>query len=182
MSPAVERIPCKSEGHRLDAIKSLLTAPIPYLAPLMVGAAPLFFLHWLYQPIVRANPGLRAYKAPIATLMLPPLRQPESAGLAVTPSATSLADVAANFAQPGLQHAKPPGLQDAKPKVQQRAGNRHLIVSSHNLRIGTNTRAPAPTRSMKTAINDPGRSTGTHTRRAADVYAYAQVESGHHRR
>jgi hypothetical protein len=101
--------------------------------------------------------------------MLPPLRQPESAGLAVTPSATSLADVAANFAQPGLQHAKPPGLQDAKPKVQQIAGNRHLIVSSHNLRIGTNTRAPAPRRS-------------TPTRRAAYAYAYAQDESGHHRR
>ena len=182
MSPAVERIPCKSEGHRLDAIKSLLTAPIPYLAPLMVGAAPLFFLHWLYQPVVRANPGLRAYKAPIATLMLPPLRQLESAGLSLTPSAASVADVAANFAQPGLQHAKPPGLQDAKPKVQQIAGNRHLIVSSHNLRIGTNPRAPAPTRSMKTAINDPGRSTGTHTRRSAYVYAYAQGESGHHRR
>ena len=106
--------------------------------------------------------------------VLPPLRQPESAGLAVTPSAASLANVAANFAQPGLQ--------DAKPKVQQSAGNRHLIVSSHNLRIGTNTRAPAPTRSMKTAINDPGRSTGTHTRRAANVYAYAQDESGRHRR
>jgi hypothetical protein len=75
MSPAVERIPCKSEGRRRDAIKSLLTAPIPYLAPLMVGAAPRFFLHWLYQPIVRANPGLGAYKAPVATLMLPPLRQ-----------------------------------------------------------------------------------------------------------
>jgi len=162
MSPAVERILCKSVGRRLDAIKSLLTAPIPYLAPLMVGAAPLFFLHWLYQPIVRANPGLRAYKAPVATLMLPPLRQLESAGLSLTPSAASLAEVAANFAQPGLQ--------DAKPKVQQSAGNWHLIVSSHNLRIGTHTRAPAPTR------------TGTHTRRAADVYAYAQDESGHHRR
>src|SRR6516162_5916005 len=174
MSPAAERILCKSVGRRLDAIKSLLTAPIPYLAPLMVGAAPLFFLHWLYQPIVRANAGLRAYKAPIATLMLPPLRQLESAGLSLTPSAASVADVAANFAQPGLQ--------DANPKVQQSAGNRHLIVGSHNLRIGTHTRAPAPTRSMKTAINDPGRSTGTHTRRAADVYAYAQVESGHHRR
>ena len=174
MSPAVERIPCKSEGRRRDAIKSLLTAPIPYLAPLMVGAAPRFFLHWLYQPIVRANPGLRAYKAPVATLMLPPLRQLESAGLAVTPSVASLADVAANFAQPGLQ--------DAKPKVQQSAPNRYLIVSSHNLRTGTNTRSPAPTRSMKTAINDPGRSTGTHTRRAAYAYAYAQGESGHHRR
>ena len=176
MSPAVEPIPCKSAGRRLDAIKSLLTAPIPYLAPLMVGAAPLFFLHWLYQPIVRANPGLRAYKAPVATLMLPPLRQLESAGLAVTPSAASLADVAANFAQPGFQ--------DAKPKIQQSAGNRHLImnVSSHNLRIGTNTRGPTPTRSMKTAMNDPGRSFGTHTRRAAYVYAYAQDESGHHRR
>jgi len=174
MSPAGEPIPCKSAGRRLDAIKSLLTAPIPYLAPLMVGAAPLFFLHWLYQPIVRANPGLRAYKPPVATLMLPPLRQLESAGLAVTPSAASLADVAADFAQPGLQ--------DAKPKVQQSAGNWHLIVSSHNLRIGTHTRAPAPTRSMKTAINDPGRSVGTHTRRAAYVYAYAQDESGHHRR
>ena len=174
MSPAVERILCKSVGRRLDAIKSLLTAPIPYLAPLMVGAAPLFFLHWLYQPIVRANPGLRAYKAPVATLMLPPLRQLESAGLTVTPSAASLADVAADFAQPGLQ--------DAKPKVQQNAANRYLIVSSHNLRIGTDSRAPAPTRSMKTAINDPGRSTGTHTRRAAYAYAYAQDESGHHRR
>ena len=161
MSPAVEPIPCKSAGRRLDAIKSLLTAPIPYFAPLMVGAAPLFFLHWLYQPIVRANPGLRAYKAPVATLMLPPLRQPESAGLAVMPSAASDADVAANFAQPELQ--------DAKPEVQQSAGNRHLIVSSHNLRIGTNTRAPAPRRS-------------TPTRRAAYVYAYAQDESGHHRR
>jgi hypothetical protein len=106
--------------------------------------------------------------------MLPPLRQPESAGLAVMPSAASVADVAANFAQPELQ--------DAKPEVQQSAGNRHLIVSSHNLRIGTNTRAPAPTRSMKTAINDPGRSTGTHTKRAAYVYAYAQDESGRHRR
>ena len=145
----------------MGAIKSLLTAPIPYLAPLIVGAAPLFFLHWLYQPIVRANPGLRAYKAPVATLMLPPLRQPESAGLSLTPSAASLADVAANFAQPGLQ--------DANPKVQQSAGNRHLIVSSHNLRIGTNTRAPAPRRS-------------TPTRRAAYAYAYAQDESGHHRR
>ena len=174
MSPAVEPIPCKSAGRRLDAIKSLLTAPIPYLAPLMVGAAPLFFLHWLYQPIVRANPGLRAYKAPVATLMLPPLRQLESAGLSLTPSAASVADVAANFAQPGLQ--------DANPKVQQSAGNRHLIVSSHNLRIGTNTREPAPTRSMKTANNDPGRRTGTHTRRAAYAYAYAQDESGHHRR
>ena len=162
MNPAVERILCESVGRRLDAIKSLLTAPIPYLAPLMVGAAPLFFLHWLYQPIVRANPGLRAYKAPVSTLMLPPLRQLESAGLTVTPSAASLADVATNFAQPGLL--------DAKPKVQQSAVNRHLIVSSHNLRIGTDTRAPAPTR------------TGTHTRRAADVYAYAQDESGHHRR
>ena len=161
MSPAVERIPCKSEGRRLDAIKSLLTAPIPYLAPLMVGAAPLFFLHWLYQPILRANPGLGAYKAPVATLMLPPLRQPESAGLSLTPSAASLADVAANFAQPGLQ--------DANPKVQQNARNRHLIVSGRNLRIGTNTRAPAPTRS-------------TPTRRAAYAHAYAQDESGHHRR
>ena len=172
MSPAVERILCKSSGRRLDAIKSLLTAPIPYLAPLMVGAAPLFFLHWLYQPIVRANPGLRAYKAPVATLMLPPLRQLESAGLTVTPSAASLADVATNFAQPGLQ--------DAKPKVRQSAANRYLIVSSHNLRIGTNTRAAPPTRSIKTAINNPGRSTGTHTRRAADVYAYARDQSGHH--
>ena len=174
MSPAVERILCKSAGHRLDAIKALLTAPIPYVAPLIVGAAPLLFLHWLYQPIVRANPGLSAYKAPVATLLLPPLRRLESAGLAVTPSAASLADVAANFAQPGLQ--------DAKPKVQQSAGNRHPIVSSHNLRIGTNTRAPAPTRSMKTAIDDPGRSTGIHTRHAAYVYAYAQDESGHRRR
>ena len=119
MSPAVERILCKSVGRRLDAIKSLLTAPIPYLAPLMVGVAPLFFLHWLYQPIVRANPGLRAYKAPVATLMLPPLRQLESAGLTVTPSAASLGDVATNFAQPGLQ--------DAKPKVRQSAVNRNLI-------------------------------------------------------
>ena len=174
MNPAVERILCESVGRRLDAIKSLLTTPVPYLAPLMVGAAPLFFLHWLYQPIVRANPGLRAYKAPVATLMLPPLRQPESAGLAVTPSATSLADVAADFAQPGLQ--------DAKPKVRQSAANRYLIVSSHNLRIGTNTRAAPPTRSIKTAINDPGRSTGAHARRAAHAYAYAQDESGHHRR
>jgi hypothetical protein len=172
MSPAVERVLCKSAGRRLEAIKSLLTAPIPYLAPLMVGAAPLFFLHWLYQPIVRANPGLRAYKAPVATLMLPPLSQLESAGLAVTPSAASLADVAANFAQPVLQ--------DAKPKVQQSAGNRHLIVSTHNLR--TNTPPPAPTRSTKTAINDPGRNTGTQTRRAAYAHAYAQDESGHRRR
>ena len=174
MSPAVERILCKSVGRGLDAIKSLLTAPVPYLAPLIVGAAPLVFLHWLYQPVVRANPGLRAYKAPVATLMLPPLRQLESAGLAVTPSAASLADVAANFAQPGFQ--------DAKPKIQQSAGNRHLIASSHNLRIGTNMRVPPPARSIKTAINNPGRSTGTHARRAAYVYAYAQDESGHHRR
>ena len=126
MSPVVERILSKS-GGRLEAIKSLLTAPVPYLAPLMVGAAPLFFLHWLYQPIVRANPGLRAYKAPVATLMLPPLRQPESAGLAVMPSAASLAEVAADFAQPGLQ--------DAKLKIQRSGVNRHLIVSSHNLRM-----------------------------------------------
>ena len=160
--------------YRLDTLWELVVAPIIYLGPLLVGAAPLFFLHWLYQPIVRANPGLRAYKAPVATLMLPPLRQLESAGLAVTPSAASLADVAADFAQPGLQ--------DAKPKVQQNAANRYLIVSSHNLRIGTDSRAPAPTRSMKTAINDPGRRTDTHTRRAAYAYAYAQGESGHHRR
>ena len=90
------------------------------------------------------------------------------------PSAASLADVVTNFAQTGLQ--------DAKPKVRRSGVNRHLIVSSHNLRIGTDTRAPAPTRSMKTAINDPGRSSGTHTRRAAYVYAYAQGESGYHRR
>ena len=107
MSPAVERILCKSVGRRLDAIKSLLTAPIPYLAPLMVGAAPLFFLHWLYQPIVRANPGLRAYKAPVATLMLPPLRQLESAGLSLTPSAASLADAAANFRSTGAPGREP---------------------------------------------------------------------------
>src|ERR1700747_3939 len=111
MSPAVERILCKSAGRRLDAIKALLTAPIPYVAPLIVGAAPLLFLHWLYQPIVHPNLGLNAYKAPIETLLLPPVRQLESVELAVTLSAGSVADVVTNFAQPG-----PP---DEKPKVQQ---------------------------------------------------------------
>src|SRR5947209_808617 len=115
-----------SSSRRLDAVKSLLTAPVPYVAPLMVGVAPLLFLHWLYQPIVRANPGLNAYKAPIATLLLPPLRQLESVGLAEKSSEASLADVAADFAQPGLP--------DEKPKVPQSVKNRHLVVSSHTRR------------------------------------------------
>jgi hypothetical protein len=94
-------------------LKNLLTMPIPYLAPLMVGALPLLFLHWLYQPVVLTNPGLSAYKAPVTTLLLPPSRSQEMLESAESRRDLSVGRVTEDFAL---------NFGDEKPKSQPNPG------------------------------------------------------------
>jgi hypothetical protein len=113
---------------------------------------------------VLANPRLSAYKAPVATLLVPPIREPESLESAEMQTDDSLAGVAEDFAQLGLDQARPEA---------RRSANGLHVVTGHNLHVKRNTAAPAPTHGVKTAVNDPGRRTGMGRRSAADAYAYA---------
>ena len=160
----------RSAVYRLDALKALVTTSVIYLVPLTVGAAPFLFLYWLYQPTVLTNPGLSAYKAPLATLLLPPPRRLEAPEVGVMPSRAS--DVAEDFAQPELN--------DEKPKSQPNAGGPHPVVASGKSHLVTNMRTQASRRSARTAINNPGRYAGMSTRDPADAYAYALDGSGRH--
>jgi hypothetical protein len=164
------RVKPKSRAARAGSrLLALVTTPAIYVAPLIVGAAPFLVLYWLYQPTVLANPRLSADKALVATLLVPPVREAESLEPAAMPTGDSLADVAKDFAQPGLDQAR--------PEARRSANGLHLVATSHNLHVKRNT--AAPTQSVKTAVNDPGRRTGPGRRAggglrsAADAYAYA---------
>jgi hypothetical protein len=160
------RVKLKSRAARAGSrLLALVTTPAIYVAPLIVGAAPFLVLYWLYQPTVLANPRLSADKALVATLLVPPVREAESLEPAAMPTGDSLADVAKDFAQPGLDQAR--------PEARRSANGLHLVATNHNLHVKRNTAAAAPTQSVKTAVNDPGRRTGMAMRSAAAAYAYA---------
>jgi hypothetical protein len=162
----VRRVKLKRQMARAGSrLQALVAAPAIYLVPSMVAAAPFLVLYWLYQPTVLANPRLSAYKPPVATLLLPPIREAESLEPAAMQTEVSLADVAKDLAQPGLDQAS--------PEARRGADDRHLVVNSHNLHVKRNSVALAPTHSVKTAVSDPDRRTGVAARSAADAYAYA---------
>jgi hypothetical protein len=163
----------RSAVYRLDAWKALVTTPVIYLMPLTVGAAPFLFLYWLYQPTVLTNPGLSAYKAPLATLLLPPPRRPEASEFADMPNRASLADVTEDFAQPEFNHEKPNGQTDDKGP--------HGVIAGRKSHLAANMRTQASRRSARIAINNPGRYAGTSTKDPASTYAYALDGSGPYR-
>jgi hypothetical protein len=160
------RVKLKSRVARASSrLQALLATPAIYLAPLMVGAAPLLVLYWLYQPTVLANPRLSAYKAPVATLLVPPIREPESLESVALPTNDALADVA--------DDAAPPSLDQATPESGRSAKGPHPAAAGHNLHLRRSAAAPAPSHGVKTAVNDHGRRAGVAMRSAAAAYAYA---------
>jgi hypothetical protein len=160
-----QEAPSRSAGCWRDAL-------LIYVATLMVGAAPFLFLYWLYKPTLLTNPGLNAYKAPIATLLLPPLRESEPFTSAEPWNEGSAAELAEDFA---------PELNEEKPKKEPHVAGPHPVVSVRQSRIDADRRTRAPARSAKTNINDPGQLIGTGTKSAASAYAYAPDERDHRR-
>jgi hypothetical protein len=162
----------RSAGYRLDTLRELVIAPIIYLGPLMVGAAPLLFLYWLYRPTVLTNPGVSALKAPVAMALWLPPSPPESREDVGRSSQAALADVAEDFDEPAPADKKPespPGTRDSHPTVGRRS-----------LRFAGSVRRPAPGHNVSAAVNSPGRYTGM-SRSRASAYAYAPEQSSRYR-
>jgi hypothetical protein len=162
----------RSAGYRLDTLRELVIAPIIYFGPLMVGAAPLLFLYWLYRPTVLTNPGLSALKAPVAVAWLLPPGQPESRDDAGTSNQAALADAAENFDEPEPA--------DKKPKSPPGTRGSYLIVGRRSLRFAGSVGRPAPGHNVSAAVNNPGQYTGM-SRSPASAYAYAVEQSGRYR-
>jgi hypothetical protein len=68
----------RAAGYNLATLRELLIAPLIYLGPPMVCAAPLLFLYWVYRPTILTNPGLSALKEPMAMIIA---AAPQSAGI-----------------------------------------------------------------------------------------------------
>jgi hypothetical protein len=162
----------RSVGYRLETPRELVLAPIIYLGPPMVCAAPLLFMYWLYRPTVLTNPGLSSLREPVAMALLLPPSQPESREDAETSSQALLADVADDFAEPkpaGKKPNSPPGTRAS-----------HRIVGRRDLRVAGSVRQPASAYNVGAAVTNPGWYTGV-SRGAASAYAYAAEQSGRHR-
>jgi hypothetical protein len=158
-------------GYGLDTLREFVIAPIIYLGPPMVCAAPLLFLYWLYRPTVLTNPGLSALKAPVPIALLLPRSQPESREDVGTSNQAALADVAEAFDEPEPA--------DKKPKSPPGSRGSHPITSRRPFRFGGNVR-PAPAYNVGAAVTNPDQYTGM-SRTAASAYAYAVEQSGQHR-
>jgi hypothetical protein len=168
MKPTRRAARSRSAGYGLDTLREAVIAPIIYLGPSMVCAAPLLFLYWLYRPTVLTNPGLSALKAPVAMALLLPPSQPESREDVETSNQAALADV-----------ADAPEPADKKPKSPPGSRCSHPIADRRPLRFAGNVR-PAPAYNVGAAVTNPGQYTGMSTS-AASAYAYAVDQSGRHR-
>jgi len=147
-------------------------APIIYLGPPLVCAAPLLFLYWLYQPTVLTNPGLSSLKEPVAMAYLLPPSQPESRDDAGTSNQAPLADVAEELDEPepaDKQPKSPPGTKGS-----------HLVVGCRNLRFAGSVRRLASAYNVNAAVTNSGRYTGTSWG-ATSAFAYAVEPSGRRR-
>ena len=159
----------RSGRFRLDTLREFVIAPVIYLGPLMIGAAPLLLLYWLYRPTVLMNPGLNALKVPAAMALLLPPSRPESHDDAGTSNQATLADVAEDFDQ-----TEP---ADQKPKSQLGPGGSHPIVGRRSLRVaGVRRRSPA--HNVGAGRNIPGQYTGMSRRPASGANAYAVNQGG----
>jgi hypothetical protein len=143
----------RSGGYRLNTLRERVIAPIIYLGPPMVCAAPLLFLYWLYRPTVLTNPGLRALKEPVAMAFLLPPSQLESLDDAGTSNQAPLADVAEKLDEPEPA--------DKQPKSPLGTKGPHLIVGRRNLRFAGSVRRLVPAHSVNAAVTNPGRYAST---------------------
>jgi hypothetical protein len=164
----------RSAGYRLDALRELALAPIIYLGPPMVCAAPLLLLYWLYQPAVLTNPGLSSLREPVAMALLLPPGPPASREDVGTSGEPPFADGTEDFAEPepaAKKPSSPPGTRVSRRNVGRRS-----------LRIAGSVRRPTSTYNVGAAVANPGWYTGT-SRGAASAYAYAYAaeQSGRHR-
>jgi hypothetical protein len=151
-------------GYRLGELVTTLTI---YLAPVMVGAAPFLALYWLLQPTVKKNPGLGAYSAPVATVLVPPMRSPESFVLAGT----------ALDGAPAAEELARPAVADAKPDSRRKADSES--AGSRNSRNGRNPKAIAAARNAKIAANDPARRNGAGPWGATNAFGYVPGGNRH---
>jgi hypothetical protein len=161
----------KSGGYRLDTLRELVIAPVIYLGPLMVGAAPLLLLYGLYRPTVLMNPGVSALKAPATMALLLPPSQPESREDIGTSNQAALPGSAEGFDEPGPA--------DKKPERRAGPGASHPIAGRRDLRLAGSARRPAPAHNVGAGVNNPGWYTGM-SRSPASAYAYAD-QSGRYR-
>jgi len=162
----------RSGKYHFDTLRELVVAPIIYLGPLLVGAAPLLILYWLYRPTVLMNPGLAALKAPAAmALWLPPtpLESRDDVGIS---SQAALADSAEDFDAPDPAAKKPKGPSET--------GGSHPIVGRRSLRFAGGAGRPAPAHKLNAALNNPGHYAGMR-RDGASAYASAVYQSGRYR-
>jgi hypothetical protein len=146
-------------------------APIIYLGPPMVCAAPLLFLYWLYRPTVLTNPGLSALQAPAAMAVLLPPSQPESGEDAGTSNQVAVADVAEAF---------DPHPADKEPKSLPGSRGSHPIAARRSLRFAGNVRRPPSAYDVGAAFTNPGQYAGVSPG-AASAYAYAVEQSSRYR-
>jgi hypothetical protein len=164
----------RSAGYRLDTLRELALAPIIYLGPPMVCAAPLLFLYWLYQPTVLTNPGLDSRREPVAMALLLPPSPPDSREDVGTSSEAPLADGAEDFAEPepaAKKPSSPPGTRVSRRNVGRRT-----------LRFAGSVRRPASAYNVGAAVTNPGWYTGmSRGTTSAYAYAYAAEQSGRHR-
>jgi hypothetical protein len=161
----------RSADYGPDTLREFVIAPIIYLGPPMVCAAPLLFLDWLYGTTVLTNPGLSALKAPVAMALPLPPSQPESREDVGTSNQAALADVAEAFDEPE------PAVK--KPKSPPGSRGSHPIAGRRPLRFGGNVRKPAPA-DVGAAVTNPGQYTGM-SRGRASPFAYAVEQIGRHR-
>jgi hypothetical protein len=162
----------RSAGYGLDTLREIVVAPIIYLGPPMVCAAPLLFLYWLYRPTVLTNPGLSALKAPVAMALLLSPTQPESREDVGTSNQAALAGVAEAFDEPEPA--------DKEPKRPPGSRGSHPITGRRPLRFAGNVRRPAPAYNVGAVVTNPGQNTGM-SRSAASAYGYAVEQSGRYR-
>jgi hypothetical protein len=162
----------RSGGYPLDTLRERVIAPIIYLGPLIVGAAPLLLLYWIYRPTVLPNPGLSALKAPPAMALLLPAGEPDFHEDVGTSNRTALADVAEDFDQP-----EPPA---QKSKSSPATRDSQLTVGRRDLRFTGSARRSGPAHNVSTAVTNPGQYPGMG-RSAASAYAYAGNQSGRYR-
>jgi hypothetical protein len=156
----------RSGGYGLDKLRDLVIAPIIYLGPPMVCAAPLLFLYWVYRPTVLTNPGLGSLKEPVATVLLLPPSQMEARDDVGMSNQVAVADVAGDFHQPETA--------DKKPKSQPATRS-----SRHSSRFAGGVGRPGMAYNPSAAVFDPGRYAAM-SRGAASAYAYAAGQSGRH--
>jgi hypothetical protein len=156
----------------LDKLRALVVATIIYLGPLLIGAAPLLILYWLYQPTVLMNPGFAALTAPAAMALWLGPGPPESRDDVGTSTPTALAGVAEDFDQTESTTKKRKSSSDT--------GGSDPIVGRRASRLSGGAGKRESAHNVSAALTNPGEYTGM-SRSAASSYAYTVNQSGRYR-